>query len=311
MIKKTVEISREAAHLTTKNKQFLIKRDGQIVGSIPCEDLGMVVVDHPAVTYTHAALAALAESDAALVICGPDHLPSAVLLPLSDHTQVVWRVNSQIAAKRPLQKRLWKQIVQAKIHAQAENLPDDSSAVRKLRSLAAEVRPDDATNREAQAARVYWANWLLHSDQPVCDAVFRRQREGVAPNAMLNYGYAVLRAAVARALVASGLLPSLGLKHSHRANAFCLADDLMEPLRPMIDARVRELYWNGHAELDQPTKAALLELLTSPVTTKGSSGPLMVSLHALCASLAHCYEGTARQLEIPRPCTSVDTDACG
>lgn len=311
MIKRTVEISRQPAHLSIRHKQFVLKRDGAVVGSIPCEDLGMVIVDHPQATYSHAALSALAESDAALVVCGRDHLPAAILLPLSDHSQVVWRVNDQIAVKKPVHKRLWKQLVQAKIRAQADNLAPDCPARRKLLAFAADVRSGDATNREAQAARVYWQNWLIHPDEEVSDAEFRRARDGVPPNSLLNYGYAILRAAVARALVGAGLLPSLGIQHSHRANAFCLADDLMEPLRPLVDARVRELYWDGRVDLDQPTKAALLELLTAPVITNGNGGPLMVALHSLTASLVRCYEGTAAQLEIPEPCKSADTAACG
>jgi len=310
LIKRTLEISREPAHLSVRHKQFVLKRDGDVVGSFPCEDLGMVVVDHPQTTYSHAALAALAESDAALVVCGRDHLPAAVLLPLADHSQVVWRVQAQVAAKKPLQKRLWKQLVQAKIRAQAENLPAGSPR-KKLLALAADVRSGDPSNREAQAARVYWAHWLLHPDREVSDEQFRRARDGDGPNALLNYGYAILRAAVARALVGSGLLPSLGIQHSHRANAFCLADDLMEPLRPLVDARVRDLYWDGGTELDQPTKAALLELLAEPVATSGTTGPLMVALHTLSASLAKCYEGTANELEIPTACRSADTVACG
>jgi len=321
MIKRTLEISREPAHLSVRRKQFVLKRDGEVVGSFPCEDLGMVVVDHPQTTYSHAALSALADSDAALVVCGQDHLPAAVLLPMADHTQVVWRVQAQIAAKKPLHKRLWKQLVQAKIRAQSENLTDGSPPRKKLLALAADVRSGDTSNREAQAARVYWANWLFHPDREVSDEQFRRNRDGVAPNSLLNYGYAIVRAAVARALVGSGLMPSLGIKHHNRSNAFCLADDLMEPLRPLVDARVRDLYWAGATELDQPTKAALLDLLAAPVVmgeksrkkteTNGTTGPLMVALHTLSASLAKCYEGTANNLEIPTACRSADTVVCG
>ena len=311
MIKRTVEISREAVHLAVRHKQLVLKRNGEVVGVIPCEDLAMVVVDHPQTTYTHACLAALAESDAALVVCGRDHLPSAVLLPLSDHSQVVWRVNDQIAVKKPVHKRLWKQLVQAKIRGQADNLEADSLPRKKLLAYAADVRSGDPKNREAQAARVYWKSWLIQPDGNVSDEQFRRTRDGAAPNLLLNYGYTIVRAAIVRALVSSGLLPSLGIRHSHRANAFCLADDLIEPLRPMVDARVRELYWDGQTELDQPTKAALLEVLADPVMTYGRQGPLMVALHTLTASLAKCYEGAADALEIPVPCRSADTVACG
>jgi len=295
LIKHTLEISREPAHLAVRNRQLLIKRDGQVCASIPCEDIGVALVDHPQTTYTHAALTALAESDAAVVICGANHLPIAVLLPLAHHSQVVTRLNDQLSAGRSLQKQLWKQIVVAKIKAQAANLSPDQPAHRKLLALAREVRSGDPRNVEAHAARIYWANWLWQEE-------FRRDPDGVGLNAFLNYGYAVLRAAVARAIVAAGLLPSLGIHHCHRGNAFCLADDLMEPLRPVVDDRVREMYREGYDELNQPGKAALLGVLTQRMRMGEQTGPLMAMLHRHVASLVRCYTGESRRLEIPTPC---------
>ncbi|MBX3414656.1 MAG: type II CRISPR-associated endonuclease Cas1 [Pirellulales bacterium] len=305
MIKHTIEISSAPVHLATEHRQLLLKRDGEVVGRVACEDVGVVVVDHPATTYSHGALRALMESDAAVVICGHDHLPAGILLPLADHAEVVWRVDLQVSVSRPLKKRLWQQIVAAKIRAQAENLAGTPIAQRKLLAFADEVRSGDGTLREAQAARVYWQHWLLSEDPQarVTDERFRRLRDGASPNALLNYGYAILRAALARALVAAGLLPALGIQHRHRANAFCLADDLIEPLRPIVDERVRELYWAGQNELDQPTKAALLELLTLPMSSSaGVEGPLMVALHRYVGSLVRSYESKSLQLEIPRAC---------
>jgi CRISP-associated protein Cas1 len=306
VIKRTIEISREPAYLTTQHNQLVLKRDGEVVGSIPCEDLGMVVVDHPRTTYSHAALTSLVESSAAVVICGRNHLPQGILLPFGDHTEVVWRIHDQIAVRRPLQKRLWKQLVQAKILAQARNLALNSAPRRKLVNFARAVRSGDPANLEAQAARVYWSAWLITPTNECVphELAFSRDPDGRAPNSLLNYGYAIVRAAVARALVGAGLLPALGLHHSHRSNAFCLADDLMEPLRPLVDARVRELHFAGHGELDQPTKAALLDLLTLEVRMTGSdqvAGPLMVALHRMVASLVRCYSAGAKRLEIPIP----------
>jgi CRISPR-associated protein Cas1 len=278
-----------------------LKREGQIIGTVPCEDIGVVLVDHPQTTYTHGALAKLAESDAAVVICGRDHLPAAILLPMVDHSQVVWRLDAQLGVSRPLRKQLWRQLVVAKIQAQARNLPADQPANKKLLALAREVRSGDPTNIEAQAARVYWANWLA----PIAaeeTSGFRRDPELPGLNSFLNYGYAVLRAAVARAIVAAGLLPSLGLHHHHRSNAFCLADDLIEPLRPLVDDRVRELHRQGYEELNQPAKAALLEILSDRVSLGSddeNTGPLMVHLHRYVASLVRCFRGEARELEIP------------
>ena len=313
MIKRTIEISREPAHLATRLGQLLLKRDGAIVCSIPCEDLGMVVVDHPQTTYTHGALASLMESDAVVVICGRDHLPLGLLIPLADHSQVVWRIQDQVVVSKPVQKQLWKQIVQAKILAQSNNISEDSPPYRRLETLAKEVKSGDTSNHEAQAARIYWSSWLVNVDNaPHLPAEpFRRNVDSGGINALLNYGYTIVRAAVARAIVSAGLHPALGLHHSNRGNPFCLADDLMEPLRPFVDARVRELYWDGRLELDQQVKGALLELLAKEVTTGGERGPLMVGLHRFVSSLVKCYEGKCRELEIPVSCKSMDTAACG
>ena len=304
VIKRTLEISREAAHLSVRNRQLLLKREGQVVGSIPCEDIGVVLVDHPQTTYTHAALATLAACDAAVVICGDDHLPSAILLPLADHSQVVWRLNQQLAVGVPLAKRLWQQIVVAKVRAQAANLAEVCSPRKKLLALAREVKSGDPTNIEAQAARIYWQHWLTAADVEQADAGrFRRDMDGAGLNSFLNYGYAVVRAGVARAIVGAGLLPSLGVHHRHRGNAFCLADDLMEPLRPLVDDRVREMHRQGYDSLNQPAKAELLEVLTQQVLLGEQTGPLMVMMHRFVASLVRCYAGESRQLEIPTLCS--------
>jgi CRISPR-associated protein Cas1 len=291
MIKRTIEISREPVHLTVRLDQLILERKGEAVGSVPCEDIGIVLVDHAGTTYTHAALAGLAAADAVVVICGRDHLPAGILLPLSDHTQVVWRLRDQLSVSKPLRKQLWKQIVQAKIRAQARNLPAGPARTRLL-VLARNVRSGDPENTEAQAARVYWNAFFE-------GIVFRRDRDGDGPNPLLNYGYAVLRAAIARSIVAAGLLPSLGLHHSNRSNAFCLADDLIEPLRPLVDSRVKELLDRQQVELDQPTKAALLEILTCEARVGDQAGPLMVSLHRMVASLVRCFAGQSQSIDFP------------
>ena len=293
MIKRIVEISRESAHLSSRLNQLVLKRDGQVVGQIPGEDIGVVLVDHPGVTYTHAALSLLADSNAAVILCGRDHLPNAIVLPMSDHTQVVWRIGFQLAVKRPLKKQLWRQLVRAKIRAQAENLPSGESSRAKLLALAAGVKSGDPTNVEAQAARIYWQHWTAEEE-------FRRDSDLPGTNAFLNYGYAVVRAAVARAIVAAGLLPALGIHHRNRSNAFCLADDLVEPLRPLVDDRVRGLRQTGYDELNQEAKAELLNLLVEEVRVAKETGPLMVNIHRMVASLVQCYQGKSKRLTIPR-----------
>ena len=298
MIKKVIEISEHPAHLSVRMDQLHIRRHtgsddppGDV--SVPCEDVGVVVIDHMQTTYTLQALGKLVEAGAAVVLCGRNHMPAGMLLPFSEHTQVVWRLHDQVAATKPLKKNLWKQIVVAKIRAQARNLPADAPARRKLLALARQVRSGDPTNVEAQAARVYWHHWLGP------DVRFRRRAEDAGVNAFLNYGYAVVRAAVARALVSAGLFPALGIHHANRANAFCLADDLVEPLRPLVDARARRLFHNGQTDLGRPAKAELLGVLHQTVRVTDQTGPLLVALHRMGASLARCLRRQDKKLLIP------------
>ncbi|EAQ81638.1 hypothetical protein DSM3645_28692 [Blastopirellula marina DSM 3645] len=295
MIKRTVEISQEPFHLGLRHKQLTFKREGAVVHTIPCEEIGVVVIDHPGTTYTHAALRQLAASDAAVVICGANHLPAAILLPLADHSEVVWRLVEQIEAPKPLCKRLWRQIVRAKIDAQASVLPDDCPGRQKLKSLIPLVKPGDAANVEARAAKTYWQFWYP-------EAGFRRDADSDGVNALLNYGYAIARAAIARAIVSAGLTPALGLHHRNRSNPFCLADDLIEPFRPMVDERVRELHRQGYDSLTQECKGELLKLLARQTSLDGEKGPFMVQLHRMLGSLVRCLRKKQTSLEIPVPC---------
>jgi CRISP-associated protein Cas1 len=293
MIKRTLEISREPAHLSVKQDQLLLHPPGsrETRASIPCEDVGILVVDQPSTTYSHTALSKLVEKGGTLVVCGRDHLPAGVLLPVSGHSESVSRLRIQLAATKPIRKSLWKQIVAAKVRAQANLL--DSAPRQKLLNLAREVRSGDPSNVEAQAARIYWENWLGE------DVIFRRDPKGKGLNILLNYGYAIMRAAVARALVSAGLLPMLGLKHSNRSNNFCLADDVLEPLRPIVDSKVRELNEWGLSTLNQSTKAHLLNLLTCEVRVGEHKGPVMVGLHRITASLVRCLDGVEKKLLLP------------
>jgi CRISPR-associated protein Cas1 len=298
VIKRTIEISQESLHLAVELDQLKLYRhepESGLASTIPCEDIGLVVVDHPQATYSHAALVRLVDFGAAVVICGRNHLPSGLLLPLGNHSEGVARLQEQIHASLPLLKRLWKQIVRAKVRNQAVNLPKDTPARVRLLALADEVKSGDPTNIEAQAAKVYWGAWLGENSG------FHRDLDGGdAVNALLNYGYAIVRAGVGRALVSAGLHPALGVHHSNRSNAFCLADDLLEPLRPLVDRRVRELHEAGTTALNRETKAQLLGLLTATVPVGGQSGPLMVGLHRMAASLVECYQGREKRLLLPQ-----------
>ncbi len=309
MIKRTVEISQRPVHLTVRDRQLLLlakedaatalsARPDNLLSAVPCEDVGLLLVEHLGTSYSHAALLTLIESDAAVVLCGRDHLPAGLLLPLGEHTQVVWRIHDQLAMPRPLRKQLWRQLVVAKVRAQAANLPAGAGPRARLLALAREVRSGDPTNVEAQAARIYWSAWRSGLAGP---ADFRRDPDGPSPNNLLNYGYAVLRAAVARAIVSAGLLPALGIHHANRSNAFCLADDLVEPLRPLVDYRVAQWVRDGQTELTPQVKRSLLELLTDEMRTGEQSGPLMVALHRYVASLVRCLTGEATRLTIPVP----------
>mgnify|MGYP001328662817 CR=1 FL=1 len=298
MIKRVIEISQEPLHLAVELDQLRLHRrppESGVLASVPCEDIGLVIVDHAETTYSHAALARLLEFGAAVVICDRRHLPSGLLLPLGNHTEGVSRLQEQIDASRPLLKRLWKQVVQAKVRNQAANLVEDSPGRRRLLALAGEVKSGDPANVEAQAAKIYWAEWLGSGSG------FRRDFDGGdGVNAQLNYGYAVVRAAVGRALVSAGLHPALGIHHCNRANAFCLADDMVEPLRPFVDRAVRELQQAGQQALNPETKRKLLGLLTGTVRVGGQTGPLMVALHGMAASLVHCYQGREKRLIFPQ-----------
>lgn len=310
MIKRTLEISRDPAYLAVKHGQLVLRRGNEVAATIPCEDLGVVVVDQPQTTYSHGALTTLLAHDAVVVLCGPNHLPCGMLLPVSENTLVVRRLKAQLSSSVPTCKRLWQQVIRAKILAQAANLEAGSGVRRKLEHLSAQVRSGDPENKEAHAARLYWSAWLTSGPEGAATG-FRRDADAPGINALLNYGYAIVRAAVARAIVVAGLHPAIGLHHRHRSNAFCLADDLVEPLRPLVDARVREIIADAEPQLTQPVKAELLELLTIETQTGELAGPLMVALHRYVASLVAVLEGHARELKIPVPCDSPVTAACG
>ena len=273
---------------------------------MPCDELGVVVVDNPWTTYSHPALVTLAEAGASVVLCGQDHLPTAMIVPLVKHSKVVERLAAQISLSTPMRKRLWQQIVIAKIKAQANNIPLDHSAHKKLKAYAKEVKSGDSTNREGVAAKLYWRSWLESHCGDTLDAErFRRDPTGSGINSFLNYGYAVLRAAIGRGIVSAGLQPSLGLHHTRRDNAFCLADDLIEPFRPLVDFLVREMFCQGYETLDQTAKAELLGVLNVDLQLNGQVSTLPVMVERMLSSLVACYEGESKVLDIP---TSIDSE---
>ena len=294
VIKRTVEISSGPTYLSVKNGQLVIRREREVIGTVPFEDIGIVIVDHPAVTYTHGVLTSLGRVGAVLVACGADHHPATLVVPIEGNTLHTERLRLQVESSRPCGKRIWQQIVRAKIRAQAATLGLDNPKYKKLMSLAVEVGSGDPTNVEAQAAKIYWQALFP-------DGTFRRNRDGSPPNNLLNYGYMALRAAVARAICAAGLHPSIGFHHRNRYNAFCLADDLIEPLRPLVDRAVVEAMseCDGRTELDKKAKHLLLSALTGRVMVGGEQRTLFDATARVAASLAETYPGQAKKLDLP------------
>lgn len=286
---RVLDFSLGQAHLSLRYEQLVIRRDGSPDITTPVAEAAVVVLASRMVTCTLPVLDALMRHGAALIVCDEAMHPSGLMLPLSGHFQQTRRMIAQAIAKTPLKKRLWQQIVVAKIKAQAATLAALCGADSGLASLAAEVRSGDPTNREAQAAQRYWPRLFG-------DANFRRRRDAPDQNRMLNYGYAVLRAAVGRALVASGLHPSLGVNHRSRENPFCLADDLMEPYRPLIDEEVAMIVGEcgADAPLDGRIKSRLVGVLHARLTHDQEERTVFDCISRSAASLARLLCGETR-----------------
>lgn len=300
MIKRTLCFS-NPAYLSLRNAQLVIRIEKQDDSperqtTVPIEDIGIVVLDHQQITITHGAMAALLDNNAAVVTCDKRHLPVGLLLPLEGHSVQSERFRDQINASLPLRKQLWQQTVQQKILNQAALLRElHNVETGNMLHWAADVRSGDSTNLEGRAAAYYWKKMFPDIDD------FTRERYGDEPNALLNYGYAILRATVARALVSSGLLPTLGIHHHNRYNAYCLADDIMEPYRPYVDRLVvqtMQLY-SDISEVTTDIKRNLLTIPTLDVVIGGQRSPLMVAVSQTTASLARCFAGEARMITYP------------
>ncbi len=266
------------------------------VRTIPIEDIGVVVLDNRQITITQGAIDALLDNNVALITCDKNRMPVGLLLPLDGNRTQSERFKYQIDASLPLKKQLWQQTIQAKIANQATALSQERFCeVSNMRKWAADVKSGDIENLEGRAAVYYWHNLFGHIPG------FRRDREGVPPNNLLNYGYAILRAVVARGLVGSGLLPTLGIHHHNRYNAYCLADDIMEPYRPYVDRLVCEIISenNNYAELTKEIKAKLLSIPVIDVNIGGERSPLMIAVGQTTASLYKCYNGELRKIIYP------------
>ena len=296
MIGRIVEVADDRRHLFL-SRGFLVVQDTEgerkELGQIPLDDITAVIANAHGLSYTNNLLVALAERCAPFVLCAANHNAVGMMWSIEGNFQQAKRFDAQIAAKQPLIKRLWAEIVKSKLQQQATALEATGAPHVPLSALVRKVRSGDPDNFEAQGARRYWR--LLLGDD------FRRDQQAGGVNAMLNYGYTVLRAATARAVVAAGLHPTIGLHHSNAGNAMRLVDDLMEPFRPMIDLKVWQLHRQGEGEVTPESKRALVRTLYDDMQTSSGATPVMVCAQKLATSLAQVFMGEKDKLDLPLP----------
>jgi CRISPR-associated protein Cas1 len=291
MLKKSILLENKAS-LTTQNLQLVIKSEIR-ESSIPIEDIGYLVIDHPEIYLSIPALNLLIDNNTAVIVCNTNHLPNGMFLNLNSHHIQQEIFKNQINASVPLKKQLWQQTVMEKITNQGLLLEKITNQKNNFDFLSSKVLSGDTSNMEGVAANFYWKSFFEHN--------FKRERFGDYPNNFLNYGYAILRAATARALSGSGLLNTLGIHHKSKYNAFALADDIMEPFRPIIDEKVAEIMQNyAEQELKTVIKAELLQILTRTVYFKEEKSPLMVALQKTASSLQQCYTGDRKKIKYPK-----------
>lgn len=292
MIKQTLMFTKPAS-LSLKDQQLVIDvKDSDQIVTRPIEDIGFVVVENQMVRMTVPLLNALADNNVSVIFCDNKEMPRSMLMSLEGNTTLQESYRYQIDASEPTKKRLWKQIVESKIRNQAALLSRVGKDGEQLKPYYMNVKSGDSDNREGGAARIYWGKLF--------EKGFQRERVGDAPNNLLNYGYAILRAAVARALVGSGLFPAFGLFHRNRYNAYPLADDVMEPYRPFVDEIVYRLYIDRDVEeLDKASKAELLKVLTADVVMGKNLRPLQIALSMTTASLLKVFKGEETKLTLP------------
>jgi len=300
MIKKTLYFG-NPAYLKCRDEQLVINipsakgLDEILKNTIPVEDIGIVIIDHQQITITHHLITKLLENNVAIIHCNNIHMPSGLMLNLAGNTLQSQRFKAQIEASAPLKKQLWQQTIKAKILNQAAVLQKQGVEIQNMLKWADEVKSGDTENREARAAAWYWKNIFPSFPN------FKRGRDEYSPNHLLNYTYAILRATIARALVASGLLPTFGIHHRNQYNAYCLADDIMEPYRPYADMLVIDLIKteSNFENISQAIKAKLLQLPAADILIDGKRSPLMVGVQRTTASLSDCFEGATRKILYP------------
>lgn len=295
MIKRTLFFS-NPAYLSTKNEQLVVSfpEEEKEEKRVPIEDIGILVLENPQITLTNGLITKLIQNKAAVISCDKQHLPCSMLQPLVGHSEQTERFANQLNASVPLKKNLWQQTITAKINNQATHLFRRGKNHKKLARWANEVKSGDTENHEAIAAAYYWQNIFDIEG-------FTRYRAGIPPNNLLNYGYAILRAVTARALVSSGMLPSVGIFHHNKYNAFALADDIMEPYRIYVDDLVYEIVNSGEKveEMNTFLKSELLKIPAMDVIIDEKQSPLMVAMSRTTSSLYDCFAGMSRKILYP------------
>lgn len=296
MIGRIVEVADDRRHLFMY-RGFMVVQDTEgerkELGKVPLDDIGAVIANAHGLSYTNNLLVALAERNIPFVLCAANHNAVGMLLSIDGNHHQGKRFDAQLEASKPLTKRLWADVVRSKLEQQAVALEVAGSPTAPLTALMAKVRSGDPDNIEAQGARRYWS--LLFGDK------FRRDQDAKGLNAMLNYGYTVFRAATARAVIAAGLHPTLGLHHSNDSNPMRLVDDLIEPFRPIIDLKIWQLWRAGETEITPETKRALVRTLYDDMQTATGATPVMVCMQKLATSLAQVYLGEREKLDLPLP----------
>lgn len=294
MITRSIYIG-NPAYLKLKDEQMYIMEpeSGQMKGKVPVEDLGLLMLDHFQITISHQLIQKMMGNNVVVVSCDAHHLPHGMMLPLHGHTEHSDRIKDQLEASEPLKKQLWKQTIECKIENQKEVLRRLGNYYEPMTGYQNSVKSGDSTNMEGIAAQHYW-KYLISLD-------FLRQRFGDSPNQFFNFGYAVLRSIVARAIVETGLLPVLGIFHKNKYNPYCLADDMMEPYRPFVDLLVMNWLtsYPESEELTKEFKAHILQIVTKDVKIDGKTRPLMVAVKTTASSLHRCYTGEKRQISYP------------
>lgn len=296
-MERVVDITTDGLHLAAHRGFLTVSASGEEKGRVALDDIGALIVHAHGTTWSNSVMVRLSERAVPIVVCGSNHAPVACVWPLEGHHAQSARMRAQLAASRPLAKQLWRQLVACKIRMQGAALVAADKEGGAFDLIARKVRSGDPENVEAQAARRYWTTLFGPG--------FTRDRNADGANALLNYGYTVLRAIVSRAICASGLHPTIGIFHTNRANAFALSDDLMEPFRPLVDLLVIRLLRDGISEVSPEAKARLVSVATLDVEAANSTvSPLSIAAQRLTHSLATSFETGVAALDLPiRPAT--------